>query len=103
MGRLAAELSKESLGGWLYKFASINFLYFCIYLFLFCIVLMIVVSFLTKEPSYKKIQGLTYATTVAVDKQRSRVSWNYKDVVPSVIVIVILALILVYFSPLGLF
>ena len=103
MGRLAAELSKESLGGWLYKFASINFLYFCIYLFLFCIVLMIVVSLITKEPSYKKIQGLTYATTVAVDKQRSRASWNYKDVVPSVIVIVILALILVYFSPIGLF
>jgi len=103
MGRLAAELSKESLGGWLYKFASINFLYFCIYLFLFCIVLMIVVSLITKEPSYKKIQGLTYATTVAVDKQRSRASWKYKDVVPSVIVIVILALILVYFSPIGLF
>ena len=47
-----------------------------------------------------QIRGLTYATTVAEDRERSRASWNARDAVLSLIVLAILALILVYFSPL---
>ncbi|MGB3863890.1 MAG: hypothetical protein WA915_17585 [Candidatus Aminicenantaceae bacterium] len=65
-----------------------------------CIIVLVGVSLLTPAPTYEKIQGLTYATTVAADKARSRASWNTRDVVLSVIVIVILALVLLYFSPL---
>lgn len=100
MIRLIAELSKDSLGGWLYAFADMNFLHFCIFLFLVCIVVMIVVSLFTPAPALEQIKGLTYATTVAADKARSRSSWNYKDVVLSVVIIIILVLVLLYFSPL---
>lgn len=100
MLRLVAELSKENLSGWLYTFADINFLYFCVYLFLVCIAMMIVVSFFTQRPSYEKIQGLTYGTTVAKDKATSRASWSMKDVILSLIILGIIALVLIYFSPL---
>jgi len=100
MLRLVAELNKEGLSGWLYTFADVNFLYFCVYLFLVCIAMMITVSIFTKPPSYEKLKGLTYATTVLEDKQASRASWNKKDVVLSVIILVIIALVMIYFSPL---
>ncbi len=66
-----------------------------------CIVLLVGVSLLYAEPSFEQIKGLTYATTVSEDRAASRASWNSRDVVLSVVVLVLLALILVYFSPLG--
>lgn len=100
MLRLVAEIFKDKLSGWLYTFADVNFLYFCVYLTLFCIGIMIVVSMLTRAPEYEKIQGLTYATTMAADKKASRLSWNKRDVILSVIILVIIALVMVLFSPL---
>lgn len=100
MLRLVAELKKEYLSGWLYTFANINFLYFCVYLFLVCIAIMVAVCLFTKEPSYEKIQGLTYSTTVAEDKKASQTSWNKKDVILSLVILIIIALVLIYFSPL---
>jgi len=100
MLRLIAEIFKDKLSGWLYTFADVNFLYFCVYLTLFCIGIMIVVSMLTRAPEYEKIQGLTYATTMAADKKASRLSWNKRDVILSVIILVIIALVMVLFSPL---
>jgi len=100
MLRLVAELKKEYLSGWLYTFANINFLYFCVYLFLVCIAIMVAVSLFTRQPSYEKIQGLTYSTTVAEDKKASYASWNKKDVILSLVILIIIALILIYFSPL---
>lgn len=101
MVRLIAELGKDYLSGWLFTFADVSFLYFAILLFLICIALMIIVSLFTSTPAYQKIQGLTYATTVAADKQSSRASWNFKDVILSIVVVIVIALVLIYFSPLG--
>ncbi|MEP6950615.1 MAG: sodium:solute symporter [Ginsengibacter sp.] len=99
--KLALELFQTSLTGVLHDFATINFLYFCIYLFLFSIAVMVIVSLLTPKPAEEQIQGLTFATTVAADKAASRASWNAKDVILSLIVLVIIIGIFVYFSPLG--
>ena len=100
MLRLVAELNKDKLDGVLYAFADLNFLYFCFYLFVSCIGAMVIISFLTQEPAYEKIRGLTYATTVAEDKKASRESWRTRDVVLSVVVLIIIALVMIYFSPL---
>lgn len=102
MLRLIAELSKEHLSGWLYIFADVNFLYFCVYLFLTCIALMVVVSMFSTAPSDERIRGVTYGTTVSEDKQASRASWNTRDVVLSLVVLVIIAVVMIYFSPLAL-
>lgn len=99
--KLTLELFKGDLTGILYDFATINFLYFCIYLFLFSIVVMVVVSLLSPKPSDEQINGLTFATTVAEDRAASRASWNKKDVILSLIVVAIIVTVFVYFSPLG--
>ena len=101
--KLTLQMFKDDLSpnGLLYNFATINFLYFCIYLFLFSIVLMVSVSLATKAPDQQQIQGLTFATTVSEDRAASRASWNSMDVILSVIVLIIIASIFIYFSPLG--
>jgi SSS family solute:Na+ symporter len=99
--KLTLELFQTSLTGVLYDFATINFLYFCIYLFLFSIIVMVVVSMLTAPPTDDKVRGLTFSTTVAEDRAASRASWNSLDVVLSLIVLLIIISIFVYFSPLG--
>ena len=99
--KLTLELFKENLSGVLYDFATINFLYFCIYLFLFSIVWMIVVSLFTPKPDDAHIRGLTFSTTVAEDRAASRASWNKWDVIHSLIVLAIVVAVFVYFSPLG--
>ncbi|HOI44455.1 MAG TPA: sodium:solute symporter [Candidatus Aminicenantes bacterium] len=98
MARLTAELFKNSLSGFMHWFASVNYLYFCVMLFAFSIAVLVVVSLLTERPSYEKIQGLTYGTTVAADKAASRASWKWVDVVFSLVVVAAVAFTLIYFT-----
>jgi solute:Na+ symporter, SSS family len=99
--RIVLELLKSHLSGFAYTFATINFLYFCILLFLFSIVVMVVVSLLTEKPSAEQLNGLTYATTVAEDRAKSRASWGRRDVILSLIVVAVVISAFLYFSPLG--
>lgn len=101
LAKLAMEMFKDNFTGLLHDFATVNFLYFCIYLFLFSIALMVIVSLLTPAPNEKQIRGLTFGTTVAEDKAASRASWNKWDVILSLIVVLIIVSIFIYFSPLG--
>jgi SSS family solute:Na+ symporter len=101
MLRIILELLRSHLSGFLYAFATINFLYFCILLFLFSIALMVIVSLLTEKPSESQLNGLTYATTVKEDRASSRASWGRMDVILSLIVVVIVIAAFLYFSPLG--
>lgn len=99
--KLMLELFQTDLSGVLHDFATINFLYFCIYLFLFSVVLMVVVSLLTPKPNEEHIKGLTFSTTVAEDRAASRASWNKWDVILSLIVVAIIISIFTYFSSAG--
>jgi len=99
--KLVLELSKNHISGIFYDFATMNFLYFCILLFVFSVVLMIIVSLLSEKPDEAHIKGLTFATTVAEDKAASRASWNRKDVILTCIVLILIVSIFLYFSPLG--
>ncbi|HWJ29242.1 MAG TPA: sodium/solute symporter, partial [Flavisolibacter sp.] len=101
MVRIILELNKDHLSGFLYDFATLNFLYFCISLFIFSLAWMIIVSLLTERPSEEQLKGLTFATTVAEDRAASRASWNSMDVILSLIVIVIIICVFTYFSPAG--
>lgn len=99
--RIMLELNRGSLTGFWHSFATINFLYFCIGLFVFSIALLVVVSLLTDKPSDEQIRGLTYATTVAEDRKRSRASWTKADVALSLLVVVFIVIVFLYFSPFG--
>jgi SSS family solute:Na+ symporter len=99
--KLVFELMKGQLSGVLYDFATMNFLYFCIALFVFSVVLMIAISLASPAPDEAHIKGLTFATTVAEDKKASRASWNKKDVLLTLLVLVFIIAVFMYFSPLG--
>ena len=99
--RIFLELNKSSLSGFLYEFADLNFLYFCIALFVLSVVVLVGVSLLTEKPSEEQIKGLTFATTVAEDRAISRASYNKTDIALSLMVVVLIVMIFMYFSPLG--
>lgn len=103
MLKLTLQLVQDDLpdGGWLHQFATLNFLYFCIYLFLFSIMVLVVVSMATPAPSVEQTRGLTFSTTVAADRAASRASWNAKDVVVSFFILLVIVSIFVYFSSWG--
>ncbi|MFC2088013.1 sodium:solute symporter [Calditrichota bacterium] len=95
MGRLVAELNKEQLSGFLYTYADINFLHFAIFLFVICSTILIVVSLLSQTPSQKQIQGLTFDTA---EKSKSESTWRRKDFVFSVILVIVVGIVWIYFS-----
>lgn len=99
--RFVAELNKTSLSGPLRYFADINFLHFAILLFGISVAILVGVSLLTRPPSDEQLNGLTYATTMAGDREASRASWNKWDVIQSVFIVGLVLAILFCFSPLG--
>ena len=103
MIRLGLEINKNSLdsSGALYAIADLNFLYFAIVSFVACIFILIAVSMATNEPDYEKIKGLTYDTMNKDDKPEKELDDHSNDKIHSYVILAILALILIYFSPLG--
>jgi len=100
MIRLGLEIKKDALtvdAIW-YQIADLNFLYFAIFSFLTCVVVLIAVSMLTPPPDLEKINGLTYDTS---KKNIAETDHPKSDKINSYIILAILALILIYFSPIG--
>jgi len=74
------------------------FQYYSILILLVCVAVMYVVSYMSEEPDYAKISGLTYGTVTSEDRAASRASWNRWDVVASASVLVAILAAYVYFS-----
>ena len=84
-------------------FATINFLHFAILLFAICTVVLVVVSLLTPEPSREKLAGLTFATATETsdatpDLAPSSPAWRRKDLWLSILVLVCVAMVWLYFT-----
>jgi len=100
MFRLVLDIFKEHLipnSIWM-SFVEINWLHFCIYLFLFCIVLITIISLLTPKPGSEKLDGHTYGCISEEDKKQSRSSWNRTDVIHTIIIVCIIITIFIFFS-----
>lgn len=78
-------------------FFDMNWLFFCGWMFLFCILLVIIVSLLTKAPSPQQIQGLVFGSETEEQKQTTRASWNRWDIIHSCIILGITAVFYWYF------
>jgi solute:Na+ symporter, SSS family len=98
--RLVLELNKESLepGTLMYGFATMNFLSFAAWFFLFCITVCVGVSMLTAPPSMERIKGLTYGSLTEEQKQANRNSYNLWDIGFSLLVIGIVAAVMINFA-----
>jgi SSS family solute:Na+ symporter len=80
-----------------YLFFDLNWLFFCGWMFLFCIIVVIVVSLFTKAPSNEQIQGLVFGTSTPEQRLATRQSWNKWDVIHSIIILGITAAFYIYF------
>jgi SSS family solute:Na+ symporter len=76
---------------------NIFFQYYSLLIFVVCIIVMIAVSYLTEAPVYSKISGLTYGTLNEEHRKESRSSWTTGDVVASVLVVVIIIAVYLFF------
>ena len=74
---------------------DINFLYFSGILFLFCAILICLVSYQTELPDENQIDGLTYRT---IDKEAIRESWDQKDIYATGFILALVLAIYLYFS-----
>jgi len=74
---------------------DINFLYFSGILFLFCALLICLVSYQTELPDENQIDGLTYQT---IDKEAIRESWDQKDIYATGVILGLVLAIYLYFS-----
>ena len=74
---------------------DINFLYFSGILFLFCAILICLVSYQTELPDENQIDGLTYRT---IDKETIRESWDQKDIYATGFILALVLAIYLYFS-----
>jgi len=92
------ESFKYNQGSFLWVINNIFFQYYSLLIFVVCIIVMIGVSYLTKEPSYAKISGLTFSTMTDEDRKQTRASWNYMDVINSLIVLGLIIAAYLYFT-----
>ncbi|WOI52601.1 sodium:solute symporter [Parvularcula sp. LCG005] len=74
-----------------------NWLYHTCLLFAFTVILMVGVSFVTPRKSEALLAGLTFNSTSAEDKAEVKASWDIWDVVHSVAICGIIALVYIFF------
>lgn len=72
-----------------YLFYDLNWLFFCGWMFLFCLLVVIVVSYCTEAPSQEKIKGLVFGTSSPEQRAETRASWNKWDIIHTCIILAI--------------
>lgn len=90
--RFFLELYKDSLSGFWYELATINFLHFALLLFVICTVILITVSLFTPEPDEEQIKDVIYHKTIDETHLTKRSVWL------TIGLIGIIAFLWIYFS-----
>jgi len=85
-------------GSFLWVVNNIYFQYFSVLITVVSIIVMIVVSYMTREPEYEKIKSLTFGTATEEDRRRTRLSWNWRDVLASAFVLACILAAYLYFT-----
>ena len=67
-------------------------------LFSICVVLVLVVSLLTRPPAAAQLEGLTYATVTADQRRASRSSWSKWDVLCTASILGLIVCTYLYFT-----
>ena len=78
-------------------FFDTNWLFFCGWMLLTCIIILVVVSLLTPAPSAEKIQGLVIGTSTPEQKAATRASWNGWDVFHTAVILSLTVAFYIYF------
>jgi SSS family solute:Na+ symporter len=84
-------------GSFLWIVNNIYFQYFSVLITIVSAVVMVTVSYATREPNYAAIQSLTFETTTEEDRRRTRASWSAADVAASAVVLLCILGAYLYF------
>jgi SSS family solute:Na+ symporter len=84
-------------GSFLWIVNNIYFQYFSVLITIVSIIVMIGVSYLTREPDYETIKSLTFSTSTEEDRQSTRLSWDWHDVLGTGIVLACILGAYIYF------
>ena len=84
--------------GFLFAFAKVNFSVMAIYMFFFSVILCVSVSLMTAEPNYETIKGLSFGTLTRENKEDFKNSYSNADIGLSILLVLMVISILVYFS-----
>ena len=84
-------------GSFLWIINNINFQYFSVLITIVSAIVMVIVSYVTKEPQYERIKSLTFGTATAEDKTKTRASWDWHDVVASAFILICIGFAYWYF------
>ncbi|HWW02503.1 MAG TPA: sodium:solute symporter [Candidatus Acidoferrum sp.] len=84
-------------GSFLWVVNNIYFQYFSVLITIVSAVVMVAVSYLTKEEDYGRIKGLTFATATAEDRANTHASWDWRDVSASAVVLGVIIAGYLYF------
>ncbi|MDP2914412.1 MAG: sodium:solute symporter [Candidatus Aminicenantes bacterium] len=85
-------------GSFLWIINNIYFQYFSVVITIISIAVMVIVSYMTKEPDYERIKSLTFGTRTAEDRRQIRLSWDWRDVLASAFVLVCILAAYLYFT-----
>ena len=83
-------------GGLVYKLATINQYEVTVLLFFLCILVMVVISLLTKAPSAEQLK-FTYAASTAEERAITKASWNWWDILNTIIILGVIIAFYFYF------
>ena len=78
-------------------FYDFNWLFFCGVMLVVCCLVVIVVSLCTEAPSKEKIQGLVFGTSTPEQIEATSNSWNYWDVIHTIIILGFTVAFYIYF------
>ncbi|MGO9537444.1 MAG: sodium:solute symporter family transporter, partial [Limisphaerales bacterium] len=84
-------------GSFLWIINSIPFQYFSVLITIISGIVMVVVSYMTREPDYNRIKSLTFGTTTAEDKARTYASWSWQEVAASGLILICILGAYLYF------
>ena len=98
--RIVLEITKGSLDpdGILYFLGNMNFLSFGAWFFLFSIILLVAVSWLTPAPPTEKTDNLTFGTISEEEKRNNKNSYSWVDIVVSILIIAVVVAVMIFFN-----
>ncbi len=77
-------------GSFLWVINNIYFQYWSVLIAIVSAVVMVLVSYMTREPEYEKIKSLTFGTATDEDRAKTRASWDWHDIAASALVFAVI-------------
>jgi SSS family solute:Na+ symporter len=77
---------------------NVYFQYYSMFIFVVSALVMFGVSYMTRPPSPGQLAGLTFSTVSREERERSKASWDWRDVAASALVMIAILAAYLYFS-----